>query len=152
MRTSPDNRRVARGFTLIDTTMAMGLLSMMVLPILGLLAVGVKDAGDAQVTRTCEGLRQEVRLHLQDPEWPANRSSAPGAKLKWKATGYFDRQGKLLKEGEKKSAWMEARMEACDSTTFPDAELEQVLVTFHRSGSDRKLDEAVIQRMGAGGK
>ena len=148
MKPSPKNSH-KRGFTLIDTTMAMGLLSTMVLPILGLLAVGVKDAGDAQVVRGCECLRQELRISLQDPAWPKNRAGAAGAKLKWKATCYFDRQGRVLAEAEKKSAWMEVRMEACDSVTFPDADLEQVKVAFHRAGTGKKVDQTVIQRVGA---
>jgi uncharacterized protein (TIGR02598 family) len=144
----PSKKTANRGFTLIDTTMAMGLLSTMVLPILGLLAVGVKDAGDAQIVRSCEALRQEVRIHLQDPEWPESSGGA-GDKLKWKATCYYDRQGKPVTGAEKKSAWMEVRMEACDSVTFPDTGLEQVKIAFHRSSSGKKVDQTVIQRMGA---
>jgi len=148
MKPSP-RKTGKRGFTLLDTTLAMGLLSTMVLPILGLLAVGVKDAGDAQVVRGCEGLRQEMRINLQDPDWPKNRGAAAGGKTKWKATCYFDRQGRLLDGDAKKSAWMEVRMDACDSVTFPEADLEQVKVEFHRAGTGKKVDQTVIQRMAA---
>lgn len=149
---TPRRKHRARGFTLIDTTLAMGLLSVMVLPILGLLAVGVKDSGEAQTRRTCEGLRQRLRICLQDPKWPESRSELTGDLMKWKATRYFDRRGELLKDSEKKSAWMEVRMEASESTAFRSAHLEQVKAVFYRTGSGKKVEQTVIQRLCAAEK
>ncbi len=146
MKTS-QRKKFTRGFTLMDTTLAMGLLSAMVLPILGLLAVGVKDAGDAQTRRNCDSLRQEVRLQLQNPEWPAHRTDAAAPSAKWNATQYFDRQGTLLDPAKKDSAWMEVRMEACESSAFRSSNLEQVKAAFFQSRTGRKVDETVIQRM-----
>jgi hypothetical protein len=150
-------QRFTKGFTLIDTTLAVGLLSTMVLPILGLLAVGVKDAGEAQTRRTCESLRQELRLQLSNPEWPTRRSGSTATgedeiQAKWEATQYFDRRGVLMDAAKKDSAWMEVRLEACESSAFLSENLEQVKAVFFQTRTGKKVDETVIQRMCVAGK
>lgn len=141
MRSNPSRRRSA-GFTLIDTSLAIGLMAAMVLPILGLLTVGTVEAGKARGKRETAGLRDELRMRLQDPAWPAESSGG----REWKAEVEFDRRCKLI-EGDDARPWVKVELEGMAAPGFASDHFEAVKIRIIGARSEKLMDEAVVQRV-----
>ncbi|RYD46919.1 MAG: hypothetical protein EOP83_28870 [Verrucomicrobiaceae bacterium] len=135
-------QRRSAGFTLIDTSLAIGLMAAMVLPILGLLTVGTVEAGKARGKRETAGLRDELRQRLQDPAWP---TEAMGGR-EWKTEVAFDRKGRLIK-GEDARPWMKVELEGMAAPGFTSDRFEAVKIRIIGARSEKLLDEAVVQRV-----
>lgn len=142
MKLKPSAKPFPKGFTLIDTSLAIGLMGAMVLPILGLLTFGTVEAGKAQGKRESARLRDEIRLRLQDPEWP--KESKGGRK--WKAEIQFDRKGRLVEGGERRP-WVSVTLEGMEAPGFSSKRFEAVKIRIVGAHSERLMDEAVVQRI-----
>ncbi|MCW1886046.1 hypothetical protein OKA04_15010 [Luteolibacter flavescens] len=141
-RTRRRRLRHARGFTLIDTSMAIGLMAVMVLPILGLLTVGTVEAGRARGLRETAGLRDELRLRLQDRSWPEESQGG----REWRASVDFDRKCRLI-AGEDMIPWVKVELEGMAAPGFQSERFEAVKIRITAARSGKLLDEAVVQRV-----
>jgi hypothetical protein len=127
---------------MIDTSIAIGLMSAMVLPILGLLTAGAVEAGKARDKRETAGLRDELRLRLQDPAWPAE---AKGGR-EWKSEVTFDRKGRLI-EGDEARPWVKVELKGMAAPGFTSERFEAVKIRITGARTEKLLDEAVVQRV-----
>lgn len=128
------------GFTLVETALAFGLMATLMLPILGLLTMGAAEADKARVLRQTSRVREDLRLRLQQPAWPA--ASAIGRD--WESTCEYDRMGRLI--GNDGVPWMKVRMEGMAAPGFASGRFEAVRIRIHSAKTGRLLDETVIQR------
>lgn len=136
-------RRDRRGFSLSEVTCALGLLAIAMLPLLGVLAVGMDDARTAAGKRELGAMRTTIRQMLKGGQWPAEGLKG-GA---WTATCDFDLIGNpMVGAAATGPAFVTVAMQGGESPGFQSEFLETVRLVFTVPGSDTRLGECVIQR------
>lgn len=136
-------RHGPRGFSLSEVTCALGLLAIAMLPLLGVLAVGMDDARLAAGKRELGAMRSTIRQMLKGGEWPAEGLKG-GA---WTASCDFDQNGRpIVGAADKGPAFVTVSMQGGASPGYQSDFLETVRLVFTVPGSDTRLGECVIQR------
>jgi uncharacterized protein (TIGR02598 family) len=152
-RTSPspvpavyDRRKISRrstaGFSLTEVVVALGLIMATALPTLGVLSMGLGDAGVAATQYSIEALRGTVRAQLQNTTWPT-----PTHSNRWNHSVYFDSKGAPSQDGTQVSASVEARMTAAPGLGFDSPAIETVKIEFLAIPSGENLGNCFVQRV-----
>lgn len=136
-------RRDSGGFSLSEVTCALGLLAIAMLPLLGVLAVGMDDARLAAGKRELGAMRTTIRQMLKGGDWPAEGLKG-GA---WTASCDFDQNGNpIVGAAASGPAFVTVAMQGGESPGFQSDFLETVRLVFTVPGSNTRLGECVIQR------
>lgn len=136
-------RHIPRGFSLPEVTCALGLLAIAMLPLLGVLAVGMDDARLAAGKRELGAMRTTIRQMLKGGEWPPEGLKGGT----WAASCDFDQNGRpLLEQTDAGTAFVTVEMQGGASPAFQSDFLESVRLVFTVPGSNTRLGECVIQR------
>lgn len=133
-----------KGFSLSEVACALGLLSIAMLPLLGVLAVGMDDARLAAGRRELGAMRTTMRQMLKNTDWPLE--SRKGGN--WTASCDLDENGSPLM-GQGKSAALasvKVEMKGGPAAGYESDFLESVRLVFTVPGSETRLGECVIQR------
>jgi type II secretory pathway pseudopilin PulG len=140
----PPNRKRLRGFSLVETAIAIGLFGMMVPPVLMVVTSATGQATTALRHDALSSMRTYLTLNLEDPDWP-NRETGDGP---WHHELTFDRDGSPLPAIETQSgrAAVKAVLHATPAPHLKDIGLEQIRVEFRHVRSDRVLSTASLQR------
>ena len=132
----------ARAFTLLEITLALGLLATCGLAMLALLASTLNQTRAIREATVAVLLGRNVRTLLRDPAWPEGRhSSGDGS---WKAATYFDGSGALLPDAT--GAAVRAELTGGQSPAFASPWLEQVAVRLVSTPAGPELGRLTLQR------
>lgn len=138
---APCSNPLRKGFTLVETALAVCLMAVLVLPLLGLLGLGAAESGKARNHQRVARVRQDLRMRLQDPGWP----SASREGQRWVAEFPYDRDGAPVRDGRSEPL-MEVSLQGMAAPGFQCGRYEAVRVRIVAAKSKRLLDETVIQR------
>jgi len=131
------------GFSLTEVVCSLGLLSAAMLPLLGVLAVGMEDARHAANRREVSSMRATVRELLRAEDWPRESQGGIG----WVSQCLFDEKGEpLLSGGNADHAAVRVQMESFQGLGYNSPYLESIQLTFHDAVTEALLDECVLQR------
>jgi type II secretory pathway pseudopilin PulG len=142
MKRSNKNRR--RGFSLLETAIAIGLFGMMVPPVLMVITSATGQASTALRHDALAKMRTHLAMSLHDSAWPDKTiSDSP-----WRHELVFDRNGSPLSENQTGSgkASVRAILMANPAPHLKDIGLEQIRVEFRNVRSDSTLATATLQR------
>lgn len=136
--------RKPRGFSLVETSIAMTLLGIIVPAILAVFYAASEQAGKSLKRDSLVPLRGYIHQRLGDPTWP---KEAPGSNT-WSHEIAFARDGSPLPGGgaDESPSAIKASMSAVPAPHLREIGLEQIRVEFRRGKSDELLGIANFQR------
>jgi len=138
----PPHARHPRAFSLVETSVALGLFSLLIMPVLGLITAGISHSSSALDRSSLHTVRDSLRLRLiQQSDWPANSTSP-----EWETTIAFSRNGNPIPPDEDSTAFVKVRLSASPATSHPGVMLEAIRCEFINPRNDATVTTSVIQR------
>lgn len=132
-----------RGFSLVETSIAIGLFGLMIPPVLMLVFAGTREARASLDQERLTPIRGYLSLRLAEGDWPATAARGKA----WTHEIRFNREGApLVGTAGRNTAAVNATLHATPAPHLPDAGLEQIRVEFHSGTDRRRLGTTTLQR------
>ena len=125
-----------RGFSLVEVLLALGVVTFAMIPVLGLMPIGLNTFRDSMNTTISSQIAQGVANELQQTDFDQLSLSAP--------VRYFDAQGNELPATSKSSAVYHVNLAFLKGTTLPGSaesnpNLATVIVQFAHNPGNKPL-------------
>ena len=141
MKNSPPSK-MARGFTLAEVMIAMGIVASVMVALLGMIPLGVRSVREATNMTLTGRIAQEVISNIQQANW--KEVVGPTAKFDGQ-TFKFDNEGFIIRQGSKQIQTFEATVHiepakiSIGKTTYAEDTLRKISVTVEFTPEGRKV-------------
>jgi uncharacterized protein (TIGR02598 family) len=136
------SRSQKRGFSLVETTVALGMFSLLIMPVIGLINVGVTQSNSALNSSSLQSIRDSVRHRLTSQKnWPSNSSAK-----QWTSDISFSRDGSILPNDSPAKPFVKVRLTSSPSSSYTSEHLEVVQCEYLNPRDESSVATCVIQR------
>ena len=136
------------GFSLIEVTIAMGIVATVMVGLLGMIPLGVRSVREATNLTITGRIAQEVIGNIQQANWKDIEKSFD------KKIFYFDNEGFLIRSGNKETPSFQARVQMdsqkviIGTTNYALSTIRKILIEVEFTPDGRKVPQKPDEKRG----